>query len=80
MTTNLIPGKSYQVINTKFSDGCGLLSSNSVHEFSRSFYGFDARYHGAANPDDYTVFVFKLPAKLGEVSFYKFQIKDIKEA
>lgn len=78
-TTNLTPGKNYQVINTKFLDGGGLFSSNSVYEFSRSFYGFDARHHGAANPDDYYVFVFKLPAKFGEISFYKFQIKDIIE-
>lgn len=78
---NLIPGKNYQVFNTKFKaevDGA-MISSRSTHEFIKAFPCYDARYHGVGNPDDYIVYVFKLPKQFGEVTFYQFQITKIVE-
>jgi len=77
---NLVAGKSYQVMNTKFSDVGGMISCESTHEFLTSFPCYDARFHGVGNPDDYIVYKFKLPKQFGEVSFYQFQIKEIIEA
>jgi len=77
---SLVPGKNYQVMNTKFTNKGGMISCDSTHEFLRSFPCYDARFHGAGNPDDYIVYKFKLPRKLGEVSFYQFEIKEIIEA
>lgn len=87
MTTNplnLIPGKNYQVFNTKFKaefDYPGaMIASDSTHEFIKTFPCYDARYHGVGTPDDYIVYVFKLPKQFGEVTFYRFQITKIVEA
>jgi len=77
---NLITGKSYQVMNTKFLSSGSMISCDSTHEFLESFPCYDARFHGIGNPDDYIVYKFKLPKRLGEVTFYQFQIKEIIEA
>jgi hypothetical protein len=77
---NLISGKNYQVINSKFISCDGMISSNSTHEFLTSFACYDVRYHGIANPDDFILYIFKLPEKFGQISFYQFQILQVLEA
>lgn len=74
---NLEVGKSYQVINTKFTNKQGMMSCDSTHEFLGVFHCYDARVHGVGNPDDYIVYKFKLPKQFGQVWFYQFQITDI---
>lgn len=76
---SLVEGKYYQVLNTKFTNTHGMMSVNSTHEFIGYFPCFDARFHGAADPSDYIVYQFKLPANFGIVSFYQYQILEIKE-
>jgi hypothetical protein len=77
---NLVAGKNYQVMNTKFTNNGGMISCDSTHEFLYSFRCYDARFHGVGNPDDYIMYKFKLPEQFGEVCFYQFQIKEIIEA
>jgi hypothetical protein len=77
---NLVAGKAYKVLNSKFSNSGGMISCDSTHVFLSSFPCFDARHHGAGNPDDYIMYKFSLPEKFGEVGFYQFQIKEIMQA
>lgn len=72
-----VAGKQYKVINTKFTNTDGMMSGESVHEFSQAFPCYDARFHGAGNPDDYIVYQFRLPKQFGIVSFFQFQIKEL---
>lgn len=76
---NPTKGKSYQVLNTKFTNDEGMITSNSTHEFITSFPCYDARFHGVANPEDYICYKFKLPKQFGVVTFYQFQIKELIE-
>jgi hypothetical protein len=74
---NLIAGAHYQVLNTKFSNSGGMISCDSTHEFVKSFPCYDVRHHGVGNPNDYIMYIFKLPKQFGQVSFYQFQITEV---
>lgn len=76
---NLQSGKMYKVFNSKFTNDSGMIHCNSVHQFVKSFYCYDARFHGIANPNDFICYEFKLPKKFGVVRFYQYQINSIKE-
>jgi hypothetical protein len=77
---NLISGKNYQVINSKFISCDGMISSDSTYEFLKSFPCYNVRQHGVALPEDYIMYTFKLPEKFGQVSFYQFEILQVLEA
>lgn len=75
----LTEGKKYQVLNTKFTNEDGMISCNSSHTFLKLFSCYDARFHGAGNPEDYICYEFKLPKQFGIVTFYQFEITAITE-
>lgn len=74
---NLVKGQNYQVINTKFRNTYGLITSNSTHEFIESTPCYDPMFHGVSNPENYICYTFKLPKQFGKVRFYQFEITEI---
>ena len=76
---NLTAGKKYQIFNNKWNNSSGLFTSCPIYEFEKCVPCYDARFHGAGNPSDYIVYLFRLPEKQGQFSLFQSEIIDIKE-